>query len=88
MFTKIISKFQFQPEMELLTLRFNVQLPVSCHPDTEAIHINPFSISWRNRSFYAFPPFAHFHKIAKASFESCKEQTTPSSHHADTVSLC
>ena len=89
MFTKIISKFQFQPEVELLALRFNAQLPVfvSYHPDPEAIHINAFSISWRNRPFYAFPPFARFHKIAKASFESCKEQPTPSSHHADTASL-
>ena len=58
--TKIISKFQFQPELDLLASRLNVQLPVfvSYHPNTEAMHINAFSISWQSRPFYAFPPFA------------------------------
>ena len=59
-FTKIISKFQFQPEVDLFASRLNVKLPVfvSYHPDTEAMHINVFSISWQGRPFYAFPPFA------------------------------
>ena len=58
--TKIISKFHFQPELDLLASRLNVQLPVfvSYHPNTEAMHINAFSISWQCRPFYAFPPFA------------------------------
>ena len=47
-FTKIISKFQFQPEVDVFASRLNAQLPVfvSCYPDPEAMHINTFSISW------------------------------------------
>ena len=57
MFTKIISNFQFQHEVELFASRLNAQLPVflSYHPDPEAMHI-VFSISLQSRSFYAFPP--------------------------------
>ena len=46
-FTKIVSKFQFQPEVDLFASRLNAKLPafVSYHPDPEAMHINAFSIS-------------------------------------------
>ena len=59
-FTKIISEFQFQPEVDLFASRLNAKLPVFVlyHPDPEAMHINAFSISWQGRPFYAFPPFA------------------------------
>ena len=66
---KFISKFQFQPEVDLFASRLNVQLPVfiSYHADPEAMYINVFSISWQGRPFYAFPHFAvirkMFHKI-------------------------
>ena len=64
-FTKIISKFQFQPEVDLFGSRLNVKLPVfvSYHPDPEAMHINAFSISWQGRPFYAFPTFAVIGKV-------------------------
>ena len=68
--TKINSKFQFQLEFDLFSSRLNTQLPVfvSYYPDTEAMHINAFSISWQGRPFYPFPPFAvigkALHKIA------------------------
>ena len=44
---KFISKFQFQPEVDLFASRLNVQLPVfiSYHADPEAMYINVFSIS-------------------------------------------
>ena len=53
MFTKNISKFQFQPEVELFASTLNVQLPVfaSYHLDPEDLHINAFSISWQGRHF-------------------------------------
>ena len=59
-FTKIISNFQFQHEVDLFASRLNDQLPVflSYHPDPEAMHINAFSISWQSRPFYAFPLLA------------------------------
>ena len=64
-FTKIISKFQFHPEIDLFASRLNAQLPVfvSYHPDPEAMHINAFSISWQGRPFCAFPPFAVIEKV-------------------------
>ena len=64
-FTKIISKFKFQPEADLFPSRLNAQLPVfvSYHPDPEAMHTNAFLISWRGRPFYAFPPFAVIGKV-------------------------
>ena len=45
--TKIISKFQFQPWVDLFAPRLNAQLPVflSYHSDTEAMHNNAFSIT-------------------------------------------
>ena len=70
-FAKIISKFQFQPEVHLFASRLNAQLPVfvSYHSDPEAMHINAFSISWQNRPFYAFPSFAVIGKVLnKISF--------------------
>ena len=64
-FTKIIFKFQFQPQVDLFASRLNAQLPVfiSYHPDPEAMHINAFSMSWQGRPFYAFPPFAAIRKV-------------------------
>ena len=64
-FTKVVSKFQFQPEVDLFTLRLDVQLPVfvSYHLDPDAMYINAFSISWQGRPFYAFPPFAVIGKM-------------------------
>ena len=65
MFATIISKFQFQPEIDLFASRLSAQLPVivSYHPDPEAMHVNAFSISWQDRPFYAFPPFAVIGKV-------------------------
>ena len=70
-FTKIISKFQFQSEVDLFASRLSAQLPVfvSYHSDPEAMHIKTFSISWQSRPFYAFPPFAVIGKVLnKISF--------------------
>ena len=43
-FTKIVSKFQFQSDVDLCESRLNSQLPafVSYHPDPKAIHNNAF----------------------------------------------
>ena len=35
----------------------------SYHPNPEAMHINAFSISWQDRPFYGFPPFAVIGKV-------------------------
>ena len=64
-FTKIISKFQFQPEVDLFASKLNSHQSVFVwyHPDPEATHINAFSISWQDRPFYAFPPFSVIGKV-------------------------
>ena len=64
-FTKIISKFKLQPKVDLFASKLNTQLPVfvSYHPDPEVMDINTFSIPWRDRPFYAFPPFAVTGKV-------------------------
>ena len=48
-FTKIIFKFQFQPEVD--SIAFQDPVLVSYHPDPEAMHINVFSILWQGRPF-------------------------------------
>ena len=62
---KIISKFQFQPGVDLFASRLNAQLTffVSYHPDPETMHTDAFSISWQGRPLYAFPPFAVIGKV-------------------------
>ena len=64
-FTKVISKFKFQPDVDLFPSRLNDQLPllVSYHLDPEAMHINAFSISWLDGPFFVFPPFAVIGKV-------------------------
>ena len=65
LFAKFVFKFRFQSEVNLFASRFNAQLPVfvSYHPDPEAKLINAFSISWHDRPFYAYPPFAVTGKV-------------------------
>ena len=45
---------------DLFASRLNGKPPVfvSYHPDPVAMNMNAFSISWWDRPFYAFPPFA------------------------------
>ena len=66
-FTNIISKFGFQPEVDLFTSRLNAQIPllVSYHPNPEAIYINAFSIPWQemHRPFHEFTHFAVIRRV-------------------------
>ena len=77
-FTKVVSKFQFQPQVDLFALRLDVQLPVcvSYHLDPEAMHIKAFSISWQGRSLYAFPPFAVIGKVQHKIVSDLATRTT------------
>ena len=45
--------------VDLFTSRLNYQLKpfVSWRPDPEAMAIDAFSLDWREKIFYAFPPF-------------------------------
>ena len=66
-FTNIISKFGFQPGVDLFTSRLNAQIPlfVSYHPSPEAIYINAFSIPWRemHRPFHEFTHFVVIRRV-------------------------
>lgn len=49
-----------QPEIDLFASRVNHQFDrfMSYRPDPQAEVIDAFSVSWKNLSFYAFPPFS------------------------------
>jgi hypothetical protein len=55
-----ISKFNFQPEIDLFASRLNKQFTKYCsyRPDPEATYIDAFSLPWNNLKFYCFPPFS------------------------------
>lgn len=48
------------PTVDLFASRVNAQLPryASYRPDPEAFAVDAFSLSWRNLTVYAFPPFS------------------------------
>ena len=58
-FHRILEVFYYQPEIDLFASCINYQIgqymPL-LHPDRNAIAIDPFSISWSELNFYAFPP--------------------------------
>ena len=59
-FQKILKLFSVKPEIDIFASHLNYQDPtyVSWNPDKNAYAIDPFSISWTNLKFYAFPPFS------------------------------
>jgi hypothetical protein len=64
----MLDKNQFQAiqnrypllEIDLFASRLNAQLPnyVAWQPDPECVAVNAFTISWKCKMFYAFPPFS------------------------------
>ena len=64
-FDHIVKALDFKPEIDLFASRINsqVKLFVSFHPDTEAMHVNAFSLNWHKLKFYAFPPFSLMGKV-------------------------
>lgn len=63
-FRKILSEFG-APTIDFFATRANKKCEVFCswHRDPEAIAIDAFTISWKNKYFYAFPPFAVIPKV-------------------------
>ena len=47
-------------EIDLFASRLNEQLPeyVARQPDPECVAVNAFTIPWKFKMFYAFPPFS------------------------------
>jgi hypothetical protein len=58
-FESIIRRFGL-PVIDLFASRSNTKCSnyVSWKPDPDAIAVDAFTISWRTRYFYAFPPFS------------------------------
>ena len=49
----------FFPTIDLFASRLNKQISTFLYrPDPECSGVNAFSISWKHKDFYAFPPFA------------------------------
>lgn len=53
------------PEIDLFASRCNAKCPmyVTWKKDPEAVSVDAFTISWKNKFFYAFPPFALIAKV-------------------------
>ena len=58
-FKNIVHTFNFVPELDLFASYLNAQFPsyVSWFPDPSAVANDAFSLSWKNKKVYAFPPF-------------------------------
>jgi hypothetical protein len=58
-FQTIQNRYPFL-EIDLFASRLNAQLPnyVAWQPDPECVAVNAFTISWKCKMFYAFPPFS------------------------------
>ena len=64
-FTRVTSKLDFVPTVDLFANRLNAQLKsyVSFRPDPGAMAVDAFSLDWGNLKFYAFPPFCLLTKV-------------------------
>ena len=62
---KKISSFWGKPSIDLFASRLNFHLRpfVSWKPDPDAFAIDAFSITWKDQTFYAFPPFAVINRV-------------------------
>lgn len=58
-FKQIVDTFGM-PTVDLFASRTNKKCPIfySRFPDPDATAVDAFTVSWRNKKFYAFPPFA------------------------------
>ena len=58
LFNAAIKKLCVTPDVDLFASRLNFQLKpyVAYKPDPEAHAINAFHVSWKEYTFYAFPP--------------------------------
>jgi hypothetical protein len=64
-FVAVMQHFAVWPEIDLFASRLNYQIKpfVSWGPDPEAFAVDAFSISWKNRLIYAFPPFSVVQRV-------------------------
>ncbi|XP_046468122.1 uncharacterized protein [Neodiprion pinetum] len=58
-YEKVISEFG-KPKLDLFASRINAKCQAYCswHRDPDALAIDAFTINWKSKYFYAFPPFA------------------------------
>ena len=58
-YSAVIQKLDVTPDIDLFASRLNHQLKpyIAYRPDPGALAVNAFHISWKEYTFYAFPPF-------------------------------
>jgi hypothetical protein len=71
----VVYEFLGMPQIDLFASRLNHQLPlyVSWIPDPSAIGVDAFTLKWRNRYNYAFPPFSLIPQVLKKMEEAQAE---------------
>eukprot|EP00794_Sanderia_malayensis_P020896 gene20895-22947_t len=64
---EVLHDIPFSPTIDLFASRLNHQFDeyVSYRQDPYAKHINAFSLSWTNETFYSFPPFSCILKVIR-----------------------
>jgi len=70
-FVQVCKYFGFEPNVDLFASRTNKQVEayMAFRPDPGAIAINAFTTDWKNKKFYAFPPFVCIGQVLKKVVE-------------------
>ena len=61
----VIQKLDITPDIDLFASSLNHQLKsyIAYRPDPRALAVNAFHISWKEYTFYAFPPFCIIQRV-------------------------
>ena len=64
-YSAVIQKLDVIPDIDLFASRLNHQLKpyIAYRPDPGALAVNAFHISWKEYTFYAFPPFCILQRV-------------------------
>ena len=64
-YSAVIQKLDVTPDIDLFASRLNHQLTpyIAYRPDPGALAVNAFHISWKEYTFYAFPPFCIIQRV-------------------------
>ena len=64
-YSAVIQKLDVTPDIDLFASRLNHQLKpyIAYRPDPGALAVNAFHISWKEYTFYAFPPFCIIQRV-------------------------
>ncbi len=65
LFQQAVMHFDFIVDLDCFATQANTQVQnyISRYPDPFALYIDAFSINWRNRNVYLFPPFSLINRV-------------------------